>query len=403
VSGGPLIRAFGATEHHEERNARAVTRWTTARFNEESASHWLVFMMQILGVSCTGIVLAFAIVQHLELSGQAEGDSLQEVSGLLGLALSYSLSISGRLNNFCNSLLQTEINLVAVERAHEYSTSLPSEKAEPTVALAAANTSSSLATEALVAPSSWPREGEVRFESVMLRYRPELPHVLKGVSFTFAGGESVGVVGRSGSGKSTLTTALLRLAEVESGRILIDSVDLATLSLERLRSSLGVVMQSPILWTGTLRENLDPKGAFDDEQICRALVEVQLAPSAPVAAEMLELEVGESGDNWSAGQRQTICMARALLRRNRVIILDEATSSIDHEADAAVQRLLRSSFKHATIIAIAHRLETILDYDKVLVMHAGEVAEFGEPEALAATPTSRLAALLASEIGQPTG
>ena len=381
--------------------------------------------------------------------------------------------------------MQAEIDLVSVERNLQYVEGIPQEEEGGEEGGGEGSTRGGrrgkggapapLARVAVAPPEGWPLQGAISFEDVRMRYRPELPLALRGVSFVIGGGERVGVVGRSGSGKSSLVAALLRLVEVEQGALRIDGVELAGLPLATLRGAIGVVrvapprcvapplawrrrlepasppallplalnpslklacstlssaplllhsltrsrlgrpcrtwcskphptpkphpspkqvMQDPVLFSGDLRYNLSPGGEASDAQLGEAAASVRLYPTAAEAAAALDEAVGEGGDNWSAGQRQLVCMARALLRRSRVLVLDEATSSIDPQTDAHVQQALREAFAGVTGLTIAHRLETVMDSHRVFVMHAGALAEAGPPRELAADPSSRFAALL---------
>lgn len=204
----------------------------------------------------------------------------------------------------------------------------------------------------------------------------------------------MGIVGRSGSGKSSLVSALLRLVELDGGRIELDGINIRHVPLCRLRASIAVVMQDAVLFSGDLRSNLDPSGACAEEALAAAVRQVRLCAEEEDAAEKLKEAVGEGGENWSAGQRQLICLGRAVLSSSKVMVADEATSSIDTETDAVVQRVLRS--RPATMLVIAHRLETILDSDRVLLVDAGVVAEEGPPAELAQKPAGLFAALLAA-------
>ena len=246
-------------------------------------------------------------------------------------------------------------------------------------------------------PAAWPSAGRIEFSDAVLRYSVTTPPALKGVSFAIEPGEHVGVVGRSGSGKSTLITALLRLRELEAGAVRIDGVDVSSVPLRQLRSGVACLMQEPLLFSGTLRANLDPHGgAHTDAALAASLRRVGLVDTDAAALALLDQEMGEAGDNWSNGQRQLICMARALLSETTVFILDEATSSLDPQSDAVLQAALKTACRGVTTFTVAHRLDTIIDSDKVLVLDAGAVVEYGPPAELAADPSSAFAKLLAA-------
>jgi ABC-type multidrug transport system fused ATPase/permease subunit len=217
-----------------------------------------------------------------------------------------------------------------------------------------------------------------------MRYRPELELVLKDVSLTIKGGDRVGVCGRTGAGKSSLTLAVFRILEGASGRILIDGVDISQIGLHDLRSIISIIPQDPQLFEGTIRDNVDPTHAASDADIWLALEQSYLKEHVLSAmGGTLDAEIAEGGSNLSSGQRQLVCFARALLRKTKILVLDEATSSIDLETDEAVQQILRGKdFEGVTTLTIAHRINTILDSDRVLVMSDGEVAEYDTPEEL---------------------
>lgn len=268
-------------------------------------------------------------------------------------------------------------------------------------------------------PADWPGKGHVEVKNLVLRYAPELPPVLHGISFSVKPGEKVGIVGRTGSGKSTTALAFFRFVDFDGGSIEIDGVDIAKIGLRDLRSKITIIPQNAVLFSGTIRDNLDPFGQHTDEECEEALHAVRIrttavgaatprstgggAGSRPVSAwetrdihgddetptptsldasqtyVHLGTRVAEGGSNFSQGQRQLLAMARALLRRTRLILMDEASSAVDLRTDALIQRTVRAGFKDATVITIAHRLATVVRADKVLVLERGKVVEFGEP------------------------
>ncbi|KAG0301029.1 hypothetical protein BGZ98_008678 [Dissophora globulifera] len=233
---------------------------------------------------------------------------------------------------------------------------------------------------------SWPERGHIIFDQLVLRYRDDSPDVLKKVSFTIQPKEKVGIVGRTGSGKSSLLVALLRIVEASEGAIIIDGIDISTLGLQDLRSKVGVIPQESVLFVGTIRSNLDPFNQYEDRAIWQALHAVHMGDKVMEMPLKLDTPVVEHGKNFSLGQRQLICIARSLVIGSRIIVLDEATASIDMATDKQLQETIRANFADCTVLTIAHRLNTIIESDKVLVMDGGVVAEFGEPYALLQNP-----------------
>ena len=229
----------------------------------------------------------------------------------------------------------------------------------------------------------WPAGGEIDVKDLSVRYRSGLPLSLRGLSFTIKGGARVGIVGRTGGGKSTLVQSLLRLLEAEKGQIIIDDIDIAKLGLHKLRRSISVIPQSPVLYGGcSLRENLDPFHHHDDERIGEALYDVHMLDVVRSLSHGLDTTVAENGLNFSVGQRQLLCLARAILRRNKILVLDEPTANVDSRTDKLLQEAVAKSFSDATILAVAHRLDTVIDYDKILVLGAGGLLEYGTPHEL---------------------
>ncbi|KAF9964122.1 Multidrug resistance-associated protein 1 [Mortierella alpina] len=242
--------------------------------------------------------------------------------------------------------------------------------------------------------SSWPQEGRIEFDHLVLKYRKDSPPVLKDVSFTIQPKEKVGIVGRTGSGKSTLLVGLLRIVEATEGAIRIDGVDISKLGLKDLRTKVGIIPQEPVLFVGTIRSNLDPFGQHEDNAIWRALDAVHLGDKVKEMPLKLDSPVIEHGKNFSLGQRQLICIARSLVIGSKIIVLDEATASIDMVTDKLLQETIKENFADCTVLTIAHRLNTIIESDKVLVMDSGEVAEFGEPHKLLQDPNGIFAELV---------
>lgn len=236
---------------------------------------------------------------------------------------------------------------------------------------------------------SWPQSGRIAFKNMFLKYDESAAPVLKNLSLDIEPGWKVGVVGRTGAGKSSLISALFRLSPIE-GSILIDGVDTATIELETLRKSISIIPQDPVLFSATLRYNLDPFDLFDDTALYQVLGEVELKG----LTEGLDFMVTESGSNFSVGQRQLICLARAILRNSKILVLDEATANVDPNTDALIQRTIREKFKACTVLTVAHRLHTVMDSDRILVMDAGSAKEFGLPHELLADADGMLRSIV---------
>ena len=231
-------------------------------------------------------------------------------------------------------------------------------------------------------PADWPKNGEVKFVDYSTRYREGTNLVLKNLNFKVNGNEKIGVVGRTGAGKSSMTLALFRIIEPAAGNIVIDGVDISQIGLHDLKSRLSIIPQDAVLFTGSIRFNLDPFNNYSDEEIDRSLEHAHLKDFVSQLEDGVEHQIAENGENLSAGQRQLICLARALLRKSKILVLDEATASVDFATDELVQQTIRSEFKDCTTITIAHRLKTVLDSSQILVLDHGELSEYDKPERL---------------------
>lgn len=286
---------------------------------------------------------------------------------MVGLSVTYALQITQTLNWLVRMTSDVETNIVAVERIKEYGETKQEAAWEiPSKTL----------------PKNWPEVGTVEFKNFQVRYREGLELVLRGISFRVNGGEKVGIVGRTGAGKSSLTLALFRIIESAGGAILIDGEDIAELGLHSLRSRLTIIPQDPVLFSGSLRINLDPFETCSDEEVWRALDHAHLRSFVKTLTAGLNHEITEGGENLSVGQRQLVCLARALLRKTKVLILDEATAAVDLETDDLIQKTIRTEFADCTVLTIAHRLNTIMDSDKVIVLDKGTIKEFAPPQEL---------------------
>jgi len=255
----------------------------------------------------------------------------------------------------------------AVERVHQYSETLAQE--------------ASWDDNQVPVPEDWPSQGKIELKDVKFRYRKDLEPVLHGLSAEINGMEKIGVAGRTGSGKSSLMLCLFRMYEIDSGTILVDDIDISRIGLHTLRRKLAIIPQDPIVFSGTIRDNLDPFAQHDDSTVWAALEQVQLGDMTKAMGGLLA-SVKEYGENLSAGQRQLLCIARAVLRKPKVLVMDEATSSVDSSTDTMIQNMVRTCFKDATTVTIAHRLNTIMDCDRVMVLKDGNLVEFGSPNSL---------------------
>lgn len=285
------------------------------------------------------------------------------------------------------NVVDTENNMNSVERCKSYIDKIEQE------ATAVLPTDKDL-------PKDWPSRGDVELKGLSLRYRDGLPLVLKQLSASIKGGERIGVVGRTGAGKSSMMLALFRLVEASEGSIEIDGVDIGKLGLETLRSKLAIMPQDPVLYSGTIRTNLDPVNEHKDIELWQALEKAHLKDQIEKQDLKLEAPVTEGGENWSIGQRCQICLARALLRHAKILIMDEATASIDLQTDDLIQQSLRREFK-CTVLTIAHRLNTIMDYDRVMVLSFGRIKEFESPAALLRNKDSIFTSMV-NETGEET-
>jgi len=283
---------------------------------------------------------------------------------------------------------ELENTMTAVERVVEY------ENIEPEEALEAPVDKKP--------PKSWPEQGKIVFDDLSLRYTPDprAEKVLTSLSFVIKPREKVGIVGRTGAGKSSLINALFRLSYNE-GSVLIDTMDTSKMGLHD-RSQISIIPQEPVLFSGTMRYNLDPFDKYTDEKLWSSLEEVKLKDLLADLPSGLQSKINEGGTNFSVGQRQLVCLARAILRNNRILVLDEATANVDPQTDGLIQSTIRKRFKECTVLTIAHRLHTIMDSDKILVMDAGRVVEFGTPYELLTNGDSNVFHDMVKQTGHAT-
>lgn len=347
-------------------------------------------------------------------------------AGSAGWGLTQSLAITGLLTWAVRCLTDLESNMMSVMRVKELTDldsdvavldeskagsskaskmpkelSKPGEALKPLLPRSSVKSSPAPLNSSALVKSGWPWRGNIQFNNVSMRYSPTTPLVLKGVNLTVPAGTTLGVVGRTGSGKSSLLLTLFRLTEIEAGSsIEIDGVDVRSVAMESLRQSLAIIPQDPVLFTGTVAYNLDATGKASPEDMIKAL-----EAASPQLAEYfrnsdgLETHISEGGKNLSLGQRQLICLARALLRKSKILVLDEATSSVDSKTDQEVQDTIRREFveRGVSVITVAHRLDTVLGYDRIAVLGDGEVLEYGPPSELISKPGGELRKLVQAD------
>ncbi|KAJ3020956.1 UNVERIFIED_CONTAM: hypothetical protein HDU68_009890 [Siphonaria sp. JEL0065] len=370
LTGLPTIRAYGEQAHFIRNNDSATNGNNSPYFLLSCAQNWLATRLQALGSLLVFFAALFGVLAARTIS-----------VSLLGVQLTYALNVTQILNQFVSQFTAIEVAMNAVERVEHYANHVEME-ADPVV-------------ESNRPHKEWPVEGTISFKDVTLKYSPELPLVIKGISFDIRNREKIGIVGRTGSGKSSLMQALFRMVEPASGEISVDGVDILKIGLFDLRSRLAIIPQDPVLFSGTFRSNLDPFSEYSDNDLWDAITRAGLKTKVSETPEGLDGKIQDGGENLSVGEKQLLCLSRAMLKSPKILIMDEATANVDYETDAFIQKALRSDFKQATIITIAHRLNTIIDYDRVLVLDSGLIAEFDSPASLLSNTESRFYSMVA--------
>ncbi|EGV61734.1 hypothetical protein CANTEDRAFT_108700 [Yamadazyma tenuis ATCC 10573] len=367
LNGMDTIKAYGAEERFLESNAFYLNKTNEPYLVNIAAQRWLTVYLSIVAACFNLVIALLCVTGTFGISASASG-----------LLLSSTLQITGMLSMLLRNFTQVENGMNSVERLCDFAYDLNTEAAYRIA-------------ETKPAPE-WPQKGEILFDNVSMAYRPGLPMVLKNLDFNVKSQEKIGICGRTGAGKSSIMTALYRLSELEKGKIIIDGVDISNIGLNDLRSKLSIIPQDPVLFKGSIRRNLDPFGQSTSEKMWNALrraglieenklemVKKQDKNSADLHKFHLDQVVEDDGVNFSLGERQLIAFARALVRGSKILILDEATSSVDYETDSKIQQTIAREFSNCTILCIAHRLKTIINYDKILVLDRGEVKEFDTP------------------------
>ena len=357
MTGLSTIRAYKVQDRFIVDMDKRVNDNNKAMYLQLMTQRWLGIRLEFLG----SIISLFTALFGVIFSSTAE-------AALVGLSLAYAIQITSSLNFSVRQAAEVEVNANSIERLHHYARNLDQE--------------APYKRDDNKPKDSWPEQGCIEVENLEIKYSSSSGAVLKNISFSVNSKEKIGVVGRTGAGKSTITYSLFRLLEASRGKITIDGLDISELGLYDLRSRLAIIPQDPVLFSGTIRTNLDPFNQYDDQNIWRVLESCNLKPAISKLQDGLESKVDANGENFSTGQRQLVCLARAMLRNPRVLVMDEATANVDMVSDELIQKALRQDFKESTIFTIAHRLNTVMDYDKILVLDKGEISEYDTPNNL---------------------
>ncbi|KFK38644.1 hypothetical protein AALP_AA3G141700 [Arabis alpina] len=370
ISGSTTIRSFNQESRFRCDNMRLSDGYSRPKFYSAGAMEWLCFRLDML----SSLTFAFSLVFLISIPTGVIDPSLA------GLAVTYGLSLNTLQAWLIWTLCSLENKIISVERILQYA-NVPSEPP--------------LVIESNRPEQSWPSRGDVEIRDLQVRYAPHMPLVLRGITCTFKGGLRTGIVGRTGSGKSTLIQTLFRIVEPSAGEIRIDGVNILTIGLHDLRLRLSIIPQDPTMFEGTVRSNLDPLEEYTDDQIWEALDKCQLGDEVRKKEQKLDSSVSENGENWSMGQRQLVCLGRVLLKRSKILVLDEATASVDTATDNLIQKTLREHFSDCTVITIAHRISSVIDSDMVLLLSNGIIEEYDTPVRLLEDKSSSFAKLVA--------
>ncbi|CAF2079413.1 unnamed protein product [Brassica napus] len=370
LSGVTTIRSFDQEPRFLSDIMKLSDCLSRLTFHSTGATEWLCFRLELLSTITFALSLVIVV-------STPEGTVNPSFAGL---AITYALNLNNLQSNLVWTLCELENKMISVERMLQY-IDIPSEP--------------SLVIESTRPEKSWPSRGEITISNLQVRYGPHLPMVLHGLTCTFPGGLKTGIVGRTGCGKSTLIQTLFRIVEPTAGEIRIDGIDILTIGLHDLRSRLSIIPQDPTMFEGTVRSNLDPLEEYSDDQIWEALDKCQLGDEVRKKELKLDSSVSENGQNWSVGQRQLVCLGRVLLKRSKVLVLDEATASVDTATVNLIQETLRQHFRDCTVITIAHRISSVIGSDMVLLLDQGLIKEHDSPGRLLEDKSSSFSKLVA--------
>ncbi|KAJ9563313.1 hypothetical protein OSB04_008473 [Centaurea solstitialis] len=369
------LQEFSSRRKISNTNMKLVDGYSRPNFHSSAAREWLSFRVEMLASVTFAAFLIFLLVIP---NGTID-------PSIAGLAVTYGLNLNILQASVIWKLSNMENTIISVERIFQYM-SIPSE--------------GSLVLESNRPNDLWPSHGKIDISNLQVRYASHMPLVLRGLTCTFHGGKRTGIVGRTGSGKSTLIQTLFRIVEPTVGAILIDGIDISTIGLHDLRSRLSIIPQDPTMFQGTVRSNLDPLDQFTDEEVWEALDKCQLGDEVRKKERKLDSTVDENGENWSMGQRQLVCLARVLLKKSKILVLDEATASVDTSTDNMIQQTLEHHFSDSTIVTIAHRITSVLNGHMVLVLEQGLIEEYDSPLKLLENKSSSFAKLVAEYRGR---
>jgi ABC-type multidrug transport system fused ATPase/permease subunit len=369
LTGLPVIRAFEKEKIFVKSTSEKIDANHMAIFNAEMLQLWLSFRLDFVSSILVFITAMFAVIERSSVSPSS-----------FGLAISNSFQQLVFFTWVVRGFADINSQISCIERISYYARNTSSEapahikETEP--------------------PPEWPSKGSIEINDLVLRYKPTLEPALRSLSLKINGGEKIGVVGRTGSGKTTLLMSLFRLIEPDSGTIVIDGLDISKMGLNDLRKRLAIIPQEPVLFKGTIRSNLDPFDQYSDKELWEAIKYCDLKDDIESMPMKLETPVFENGSNYSLGQKQLFCLARAALNQSKLLVFDEATAAMDLETDSKIQSTIRQVFADRTILTIAHRLDTIIDSDRILVMEAGNIVEFDSPAALLSNPNGAFTKLV---------